>query len=614
MTALPNHVPRLTLTPETPDPSTHPAFSRVLTALLDEARTVSDVAESLDLGVREVLDIANSAKARAIIDDQIAFESRRAALLQAQARSAALRTLLALNTLSDCIHDRTDRALETIRKATAAVLKTPHSPLPPRGRVQGGGLDSRAIAHPASPSHATVHRRSAAIADPSSGSAVAQDAVSAHPLPIPFPIPLATALLTTIPQENSHPPANNPLPDVGTARADPTQLPGRTPHAMNTNTFSSRRFSNIPALIALAGTLALAPVALAQTELPAAVVTASAALSKDQEAEIAAFAKPFLESFAGEDPDKVKAARNALSSPLTNSRRTASLPFRQGYSKVLGPELAAVVDRKNPLTAVSAVRIAAELATQEGFDVLAKGYNSPEESIQIAAAGGAARAFEVVRATPSAVAPGRLTQAVNELGKLLETTNNADVADAAARALVMSLRISTNADVRSQACVVACKGLGVRAKKITKIEDKDRSLLSLVRIASEVRDDLTDNTRPQLSPAAQTARREVGGDCIALIARLIKGGQLPPVRREDDSAEKARKEALRPLATQLVGAGEQIVSLVAGTSDPIRTNLAELVRKPDVSTDAQFLEGARELLTKRMTQAPFNLAANRFEF
>lgn len=387
------------------------------------------------------------------------------------------------------------------------------------------------------------------------------------------------------------------------------------PHAMNIcntrNTLTTRRSASIPALIALAGVLACSPAALAQSDLPAPLVTTSSALTKDQETEVANFAKPHLEAFKGEDPDKVKSARIALTNPLT--RRNPSLAFRQGYSKVLGPELAAVVDRKDALTAVSALRIAAELATQEGFDVLEKGYASADESIQIAAAGGAARAFEVIKSTPQAAAPGRLTKAVSELGKLFEATPSADVADAAARALVTALRVSTNADVRSEACIAACRGLGTRAKSIKTITAGDRSLLPLVRIGGEIRDDLTDNTRPTLSPAAQAARREVGGEAIALVSRLIRTGQLPPVRREDDAAEKKRKESLRPLATQLVGAGEQIISLVAGTADPIRTNLADSVRKPDVASDAQFLEGAKDLLTKRLTSAPFNLAANRFD-
>lgn len=560
-----------------------------MASLLDDCRTVAETAESLDLGVREVLAIANSDKARAIIDDQIAFESRRAALLQAQARSAALRTLLALNTLTDCIHDRTDRALETLRKSVAAALKAPHATPPPvagEGRVPGGEFHSRPTVGDRGWGHLGWH-------NPGSARQPAR--------------PLA--------EENSPAAANNPLP--ATAGQPATEFSGRMPHAMNTTTsrsFVQRRHATLPALAALLGVLAGAPAALAQSELSPSVVTAASSLSKEQEAEIAAFAKPALDAFAGEDPDKIKNARLALTGPLTSDRRTPSLAFRQGYSKVLGPELARVVDRKDPLSAVSALRIAAELATQEGFDVLEKGYASGDEAIQIAAAGGATRAFEVVRATPQTVAPGRLTQAVNELGKLLESTASANVADAAARGLVTALRISTNAEVRSQASIVASKGLAARARKITTVEPGAGSLLPLVRIASEIRDDLTDNTRPALNPAAQAARREVGGDCIALVARLVKSGQLPPVRREDDAAEKARKEALRPLATQLVGAGEQIVSLVAGNNDPIRTNLAELVRKPDVSTDAQFLEGARELLTKRLTRPPFSLAANRFEF
>jgi hypothetical protein len=588
MTALPNQVPlRLTTAhDDAPDPSSHPDFGRVMALLLSDGETVAETAESCELGIREVLAIANSEKARAIIEGQIAFEARRAELFLAQARSAALRTLVALNTLTDSIHDRTDRALETLRKSVAAALKSQHAPPPPRGRGLGGGFLARPTTRGLRPNHA---------GNDNPGSAQHRTR------------PLA--------EENSPAPANNPLP--ATAAHSATELPGRMPHAMNIcntcNTLTTRRSASIPVLIALAGVLACSPAALAQSDLPAALVTTSSALTKDQETEVANFAKPHLEAFKGEDPDKVKSARIALSNPLT--RRNPSLAFRQGYSKVLGPELAAVVDRKDALTAVSALRIAAELATQEGFDVLEKGYASADESIQIAAAGGAARAFEVIRSTPQAAAAGRLTKAVDELGKLFEKTPNADVADAAARALVTALRTSTNADVRSRASEVACRGLGNRAKAITTITPGDRTLLPLVRIAGEVRDDLTDNTRAPLNQAAQSARREVGGDCIALVARLVRLGQLPAVRREDDAAEKKNKELLRPLPTQLVGAGEQIISLVAGSADPVRTSLAEMIRKPDVSTDAQFLEGAKELLGpgKRMSRPPFSLPDARFD-
>jgi hypothetical protein len=40
-----------------------------------------------------------------------------------------------------------------------------------------------------------------------------------------------------------------------------------------------------------------------------------------------------------------------------------------------------------------------------------------------------------------------------------------------------------------------------------------------------------------------------------------------------------------------------------------------MIRKPDVSTDAQFLEGAKELLGpgKRMSRPPFSLPDARFD-
>lgn len=587
MIATPNRSLRLVLNGEATtasDASIHPQFQSVMAALLDDCRTVAETAESLDLGVREVLSIVNSESARAIIDDQIAFESRRAALLQAQARSAALRTLVALNTLTDCIHDRSDRALETLRKSVAAALKQAPAAPPPGGTGPEGGFTSRSAIRGLRPNHPRLHIR---VSDQTPSRSRGE--------------------------ENSPAPANNPLP--ATADHSATELPRRMPHAMNTRTTATtrRRSANIPALIALAGVLACSPIAFAQSDLPAALISSTSALTKDQETEVANFVKPHLDAFQGEDPDKVKSARIALTNPL--ARRNPSLAFRQGYSKVLGPELAAVVDRKNALTAVSALRISAELATQEGFDVLEKGYASTDESIQIAAAGGAARAFEVIRSTPQAAAAGRLTKAIDELGKLFEKTPNPDVADAAARALVTALRTSTNADVRSRASEVACRGLANRAKAITKITPGDRTLLPLVRIAGEIRDDLTDNTRAPLNQAAQAARREVGGDCIALVARLVRSGQLPAIRREDDAAEKQNKEKLRPLPTQLVGAGEQIISLIAGSADPVRTNLAEMIRKPDVSTDAQFIEGAKELLGpgKRMSRPPFSLPDSRFD-
>jgi len=366
--------------------------------------------------------------------------------------------------------------------------------------------------------------------------------------------------------------------------------------------------------IALACSVFAAPAARAQ-EIASDVVSSPSPLSPAQKEAVTAFASPLLDALKSDDANKIRDARQALVRPLQRAGVVVGVPFRQAYSQVLGQPLAALAEDKRPLNAINAMRVGAELATAEGLDIIEKGFKSPLIPVRVAAAGAASRAFVVANSASSTVVPKRLLDATNQLGKLLEDPDPA-VVDAAARALVKAIETARQTEVRSGAVIALARGISARAAKINKELPDSQLLDAFRRTALALREDLTkvQGDRPSLSSEALRSIQEVGGDLIAMTVRLISSNALPPTRQADTADERKQKLALRDAPSQIVGASEQILSLIADKTEPIRTNFAETVRKGTVEADAQFIIEAKELLGpgKRMTRAPFNLPNDRF--
>lgn len=371
---------------------------------------------------------------------------------------------------------------------------------------------------------------------------------------------------------------------------------------------SYRRF----VAVALAALVLGASAGRAQ-DLPSEIITSASPLTTAQKETVTTFAQPLLENLKGDDAMKVRDARQALVRPLQRAGVVVGVPFRQAYSQVLGQQLAALADDKRPLNAINAMRIGAELATAEGFDIIEKGFKSPLVPVRVGAAGAASRAFVVAGTASSAVVPKRLVDAVTQLAKLL---NDPDpiVVDAAARALVNAFEASRQSEVRNQACIALCRGMSARAAQIKATLPEKPLLDAFRRTSLAIREDLTkvQADRPALSSDAMRSVQELAGDLIAMVVRMVSGGALPPIRQADSPAERKEKEALRDAPSQIVGASEQILSLIADRTEPIRTNFAEKVRQPSVDSDAQFVIEAKDLLSKRLTRPPFNLPADRF--
>lgn len=367
----------------------------------------------------------------------------------------------------------------------------------------------------------------------------------------------------------------------------------------------------LPALWVCALTLlTLAVPAARAQDLPTEIVTSATPLSDSQKETLTQFVGPFLESLKGDDAVKIRDARVALTRPLQRTDVAIGVPFRQAYSQALGRPLATLAEDKRPLNAINAMRIGAELATAEGFDIIEKGFSSPLVPVRVAAAGAASRAFVVASGTSSAVVPKRLLDASTQLGKLLDDPDPM-VVDSAARALVKAVEVSRQSEVRNGACLALCRGMAGRAVKVTTQLPAPEMFDAFRRTALALREDLTkvQADRPTLSSESIRSIEELSGQLIAMVVRLVSSNALPPVRQADGGAERKEKEALREAPSQIVGASEQSLSLIADKTEPIRTNFAEKIRQASVDSDAEFVLDAKKLLGPggRLSRPPFNL-------
>lgn len=370
--------------------------------------------------------------------------------------------------------------------------------------------------------------------------------------------------------------------------------------------------------LALAAGLGIgASTALAQAELPASLLSSASALTAEQSAQIETYVKPHLESLRADDAERVNRARRALILPLTRSG--VGVAFRQAYARQVGVSLAQVSGGTSVINAVNALRVAAELSTEEGFDIVEKAYAAPDPAVRLAAAAATARAFEVAGRAGAAVVPARLRSATTRLGAMLapNAEANPDVTDTVARALIVAMQTSPHAEVRNEATLVLTRGLVERARAIKGAAASPRLLDAVLRTGLAIRDDLTNvsGARPPLSAEATRGVHELAGELIALGARQIRGGELAAIRQADSPEERKAKEQARSVLSQVVGAGEQILSLSASSGDPVRTDMASLVRRASTESDAKFLEDARALLGAggRLTKPPFNLPGDRFD-
>ncbi len=364
-----------------------------------------------------------------------------------------------------------------------------------------------------------------------------------------------------------------------------------------TTTTASRRSG--PSLLLLCGALVLsAPlggIALAQIgSTLAEEVSRTPAVSAEQKA---AIGRLIADNTAGLSADSagIRRARNALVAPLRVGR--VSSAFRLEYATQLLPVVRPLAASDKPDVAVNAVRLAGELGTRSGMDLLEAALKDKRPEVRVMAAMGFARAFNTAREGSTPLIPAQTDPAIAALASALGTENDPAVLDALFSALQIAAKVTDESipGLRTR----AVEEIGSQAASLAQRAKPEQDSV-LLRATKALFDELGDvGNRP--SPLAIKNAGAAAGDSTALILRRLSG-DLPAESRAELGLLGDQASRLYFVAAQRSGA-----------SGAAQLKIGDAVRDPGTgggSVAELNREAAR--LFEALTQAPFSLPADRF--
>jgi len=354
----------------------------------------------------------------------------------------------------------------------------------------------------------------------------------------------------------------------------------------------------IAILLTLACAFAILAPARAQQPLPANVVQAPA-LSPDAAKQVADYVADPLKKLESAEFKDIKSARERLLEPLKTSG--VSVAFRAEYTRLLLPSLSKLASGPSELNAVNALRIMGEIATSDALDELDKRTKDQNPPVRYAAISGVAHVLDSIRDNPvPAILQGRATDTVGKLGELLSVEVNPEIAAAIARALTKQFTLERQGfePVRIQALAALTKGVKARAAALAvNGASPTPQLPLLVAICTEARNAMAQaNPNLQLNAQGKLEVAEIAGDCMAVLLRAVKAGQIAPGDRE--------------FAAQLADTAESVILLAAGRQN-LAANLGADLRKGDADGDKAFLDKVLKLFTT-LSEPPLNFKPERF--
>lgn len=363
-----------------------------------------------------------------------------------------------------------------------------------------------------------------------------------------------------------------------------------------TTTTASRRSG--PSLLLLCGALLLsAPlggVALAQigSALPEEV-SRTPAVSADQKA---AIQRLIADNTAGlsSDAAAIRRARNALVAPLRVAR--VSNAFRLDYSSQLLPVIRPLLASDKPEVSVNAVRLAGELGTRSGMDLLEAALKDKRPEVRVMAAMGFARTFNTAREVSTPLIPAQTDPSLAALSAALGAENEPTVLDALFSALQSAAKVPDDSipGLRTR----ALEEIGSQAASLAQRAKPEQDSV-LLRATKALYDELNaDASRP--SSATIKNAGAAAGDSAALIVRRLSG-ELPADHRAE----------LGLLGDQ-VGLLYFVATKRSGASGAAQMRIGDAVRETGTNAAGDVGREAARLFDA-LTQAPFSLPADRFK-
>lgn len=350
---------------------------------------------------------------------------------------------------------------------------------------------------------------------------------------------------------------------------------------------------SLATLAACAAILLPVRASLAQLGLPDSVPT-SQQLTEAQQEEISRLVGSTKAGLAGE-PAAVRRARAALQQPLRV--RGVSVDFRTRYTDALVPVLKPLVVSEKDAVAINALRLAGDLGTKQGLDLLVPALADKRASVRAAAALACAAAFHAARVEQPALSPSQVTPVLETLRRAIVSEKDPAVQDAVSVALAAAADIPNGhlEGVRARAAGTLAlavgelaQGAGPQAPAYGPIIRAGRTLF-----------DLLSKNDVDIGKEAMVEAGGYAGDVIALARRRLSSGTI-------DDAERAQLALAVGQATRVIYFAQQRLG-----APPVEAKLDTLIAS---SADAQFRTDAARLIDTggAVTVAPFNFAADRF--
>lgn len=360
------------------------------------------------------------------------------------------------------------------------------------------------------------------------------------------------------------------------------------------------------ALLGLAGTRAMAFQVADAGALNAAV--SAIALDEPQKAAVNALIEKHKAGLESKQAATIMVARKALLEPMMSPQASIGPGYRSHLSSKMLDILTSMAAGPDE-SAINAMIIAGEIATQGSVELVIKGLDSKSASVRRAAAYAAQRTFLALQNHPPAMLQAAAEGLVAALQKRLESETDQHVVLALVQAHIEASRLrGTNGqqfNLGNLAIESLCKALtGRPSMKAAKAFDTVE-IQALINAVTGTRDLVGGRAGVVVPNTVQLAAAELGGFIIAHTRRVVAANGLT-------FEDIARRE----LYGQSCDAAVTLIGLVGVNMQPgfqmASPGLGELLRKGNQLNDAAFLKGCDDAIAA-LTKAPFSIPAARLK-
>jgi hypothetical protein len=339
-------------------------------------------------------------------------------------------------------------------------------------------------------------------------------------------------------------------------------------------------------LIAAMALLSGPAVALAQGAMRPETIRATN-LDDAQKAEVAKYVADNQGGLSSDNPAEVKRSREDLLKPLGDKQ--ISVSFRQEYSQRLEGALKKAVASPKENIVVTALRIAGELATPVGTDIIEPFRKDPRSAIRYWSAAAWGRAFDAMATRAPAIATGRALVAVRALAASVADEKDPRVLDALARALASAAGVEA---LRTEAYAALAQSFGQRMDKMPADRPDPAMLEAFIRATETIRNGVATrkiaaNDPVVVGAAGKGPASVLTAGALSHIIRCTEAGDFP-----------ATEPGLRDLPYQLTTSSLAIIALTDSSRGAEAANKIVRDWRDGKASDTDFTGTLKKIIGK----------------